>query len=128
MSGVRVYVAMTLALLAELERTRELPAGLPRHTAQAEDEEAEYAALQLAADDSAALLDGPGRRVVVVAELPAEVNEGAPDTGAVVALSQVVAVHADDTDVDPGDPSYADAPELGWWATQEIAELLRLAS
>lgn len=112
----RLYLPLTWAQLRELHETGEAPAGAARLRAEGDDEEAEYAALQDAADASAALLDGPGRRVVVVAEVA---NAEAP-----VALARVVAVHADDAPLDPGSAAYDDPPELGWWATQEIAELL----
>jgi len=80
------------------------------------DEQQEYAALMTAADSSAALLDGPGRRVVLVAELPA----GA-DTEHPVPWKRVVAVHADPVDRPVGaDPD----EDLGWYATQEIPDLL----
>lgn len=113
----RLYLPMTTALLRRLHDDGTVPAEVDRlatDPADEGDEEAEYAVLQDAADASAALLDGPGRRVVVVAEAPA--GEWP------VALRRVVAVHADDADVDPA--AYDDPPELGWWATQEIADLL----
>lgn len=76
-------------------------------------EESEYAALMEAADASAAMVeglaDGSRRRVVVVVE------SGAP---AAPSWAHVVAVHVDsDDDADPDD-------ELGWWATQEIGDLV----
>ena len=84
--------------------------------AEDDSEEAEYAALMTAADASAALLAGPGRRVVVVAELDRE-----PEPGWTVPLERVVAVHADTEDR----PADADPDEdLGWFATQEIPDLL----
>ncbi len=116
----RLYLPLTWAQLRELHGSGEVPAGVARLRAEGEDEEAEYDALQGAADASAQLLDGPGRRVVVVAE--------APDDDAPIALARVVAVHADDEPLDPASAAYDDPPELGWWATQEIAELLRLES
>jgi hypothetical protein len=43
--------------------------------------------------------------------------------GSSVALSDVVAVHADSDDLSPGaDPD--DLDDLGWYATQEIPALL----
>ena len=50
-------------------------------------EESEYAALMAAAVESRALLAGPGRRVVVVAEVA--------DPDGAVAMDRVVAVHVD---------------------------------
>lgn len=82
---------------------------------QAEDdsEESEYAALMGAADASQSRLDGLAdglrRRVVVVVEA------GAPEQPT---WDDVVAVHVDSVDdADPDD-------ELGWWATQEITDLV----
>jgi hypothetical protein len=110
---MRVYLPTTLAGLARLRDDGELSASTPRYLAADEAEEAEYAALMSAAADSAALLDGPGRRVVVVAEVA--------DADGAVALRDVVAVHADPqdrpADADPDD-------DLGWYATQEIGGLL----
>lgn len=113
----RLYLPMTTALLRRLHETGEVPVEVERRPldlGDEGDEEAEYAALQDAADAAAGLLDAPGRRVVVVAQAP-------PDERP-LSLRRVVAVHADDADVDPAD--YDDPPELGWWATQEIADLL----
>ena len=81
--------------------------------AEGDDEASEYDALMTAADASAALLDGPGRRVVVVAEVA--------DISAPVALKDVVAVHADPADrpldADPDD-------DLAWYASQEIEDVV----
>ena len=66
-----------------------------------------------AAAESAELLDGAGRRVVVVADLA--------DPDAVVPLRDVVAVHADPADR----PAGADPDEdLAWYAVQEIDAVL----
>ena len=108
----RVYVPATLALLAELAGG-ELPASVERLVAENDSEEAEYAALLAAAVESRELLGGPGPRVVVVAELP--------DADGPVPLDRVVAVHADD----PGGPGdLGEDDDLGWYATQEIPDLL----
>lgn len=120
----RVYLPATTALLEVLHETGELPAGVTRVRAEGDDEESEYAALQQAADDSAELLDGPGRRVVVVAEIDTGVGVSLADGDGPVPLARVVALHVDDADVDPADAAYADPPELGWWATQELPVLL----
>jgi hypothetical protein len=110
---VRVYVPATLAALAELAARGELPPSTDRFVAADDTEEAEYDALGEAAAASAAMLGGVGRRVVVVAELP--------DPDGAVPLTLVAAVHADTDDVDPG---ATDLPDLGWYAVQEIADLL----
>jgi hypothetical protein len=110
---VRIYLPTTTAGLARLRDERSLPADAERYVADGDSEEQEYAALMAAAADSAGLLEGPGRRVVVVAEVA--------DPDAAVRLRDVVAVHAD-----PGErPAGADADDdLGWYATQEIDALL----
>lgn len=114
--SVRVYLPTTLALLAEQHAAGELLVTADAVTADDDAEEAEYAALMTAADSSAALLDGPGRRVVVVAELDKE-----PEPGWTIPLRRVVAVHADTEDR----PVDADPDEdLAWFATQELVHLL----
>lgn len=111
--SVRVYVPATLEMLARLVEGGEVPADVERVVAEATDEESEYAALMSAADKSAALLGDAGRRVVVVAEVA--------DPAAAVPLARVVAVHADTEDR----PVDADPDEdLGWYASQEIDQLL----
>jgi kynureninase len=123
MSGARqvtrLYVPATLQDLALLDRVGVLSVGDDVVVAPDESEQAEYDALMTAAELSAYLVAelGPGerRRVVIVAEAagPAET----------VSLSDVVAVHADAGDVPPGvDPH--DLEDLGWYATQEIPDLL----
>ena len=110
---MRVYLPTTLAGLARLRDQGSLPASEERYVAADESEEAEYAALVAATADSAALLGGPGRRVVVVADVE--------DADGVVPLAEVVAVHADPEDR----PGGADPDEdLGWYAVQEIGLLL----
>ena len=113
---MRVYLPTTIALLAE--QHAEGAVVVPPDLVIAEDdtEDAEYAALMTAADASAAMHAGAGRRVVVVAELDKE-----PEPGWTVPLKRVVAVHADTEDR----PADADPDEdLGWFATQEIPDLL----
>ena len=109
---MRVYVPATLDLLRGwVEST--VPASAERYVADGEDEENEYAALMSAADASTGLLGGPGRRVVVVAD----VRE--PD--AEISWRDVASVHADTADRPVGaDPD----EDLGWWATQEVPDLL----
>jgi hypothetical protein len=102
-----------LAGLARLSDEGSLTASDERYVADGDTEEQEYAALMAAAADSAALLDGPGRRVVVVADVT--------DPDGEVPLRDVVAVHADPEDRPAGaDPE----DDLGWYATQEIEALL----
>ena len=110
----RIYVPGTLADLAAWSEAGQVPAQTERYVAPDDTEEGEYAALLAAGEAAAALLDGlrdgPGRRVVVVAE--------AADPDAVVPFRDVVAVHADPTPgADPDD-------DLAWYATQEVPRLL----
>lgn len=113
---MRVYLPTTLTLLAEQHAEGALVVTDDLVVAEDDGEDAEYAALMTAADASAALLAGPGRRVVVVAELDRE-----PEPGWTVPMKRVVAVHADVADR----PADADPDEdLGWFATQEIPDLI----
>ena len=110
---VRVYLPTTLRALAGFVSAGEIPEHVEKVVAEGPDEESEYAALMSAADASTALLEGPGRRVVVVAELP--------DATGPVPLDDVVAVHADTEDRAAGaDPD----EDLAWFATQEIGHLI----
>jgi hypothetical protein len=114
--STRVYLPLTTALLAELHATGEVTVTDDAVFAPDDSEDGEYAALMTAADASAALLAGPGRRVVVVAELDKE-----PEAGWTIPLRRIVAVHADPEDR----PADADPDEdLAWFATQEIPHLL----
>jgi len=110
----RVYVPATIEGLRRWVADGLIPADAFEEGFEAPDdtEEGEYAALMSAADASAALLGaGSGRRVVVVVD-----TDVAPaDWG------DVVAVHADLRDR----PAGADPDEdLGWFATQEVPDLL----
>jgi len=113
---VRVYLPTTLAVLAEQYAAGAVVVTEDAVVAEDDGEDAEYAALMTAADASAALLAGAGRRVVVAAELDQE-----PEPGWTVPLKRVVAVHADTEDR----PADADPDEdLAWFATQELPDLL----
>jgi hypothetical protein len=111
---IRAYLPTTIALLAEQHANGEVVVTDQVVVAtEDDDEEAEYDALMTAAETSAALFAGPGRRVVVVAEL-----DKAPEPGWTIPLKRIVAVHADTEDgADPDD-------DLAWFATQEIPFLL----
>ncbi len=109
----RLYLPTTLDLLRAAWAAGQVTPGEDVVVAESDDEEAEYAALMTAADASAELLAGPGRRVVVVAEVASAAAAEHP-----VPLKRVVAVHADPVvrpaDADPDD-------DLAWYATQEVA-------
>jgi hypothetical protein len=127
--------------------TDDLRAALP----DAGEEELEYAALTAAAQDSLGLIteEDPPRRVVVVAEAGSVVRvvgaEGSlVEVDEVIPLRKVVAVHADSEEaaddvaaareawaaVDSGDEAALVIlercldHELGWFATQEIGDLV----
>jgi len=118
----RLYLPATLVLLAELDAGSRVDT-VEAFVAADDSEESEYAALVAAAEGSAQLVTGLGtglrRRVVVVAEVPAE---GAAEPDA-IGIDDVVAVHADPADLGPGGADPDD--DLGWYATQEIPDLLR---
>ncbi|MEI2712376.1 MAG: hypothetical protein V9G04_03530 [Nocardioides sp.] len=107
---MRVYIATTLPELAVWHAQGLVPADGVRFVAPDESEEGEYAALEAAAEASSELLGGLGRRVVVVAETA--------DEDAEVPWSRVEAVHAGAVDDDHRE-------DLGWYATQEIADLVK---
>jgi hypothetical protein len=111
---VRVYLPATLRLLREWAAQGRVPADADRYVADDDSEDAEYDALLAAADASAALVDSPGRRVVLVAE--------PPDADAEVPWRLVAAVHADPAEVDTSSPDDLDVP--GWFAVQEVPDLL----
>jgi hypothetical protein len=115
----RVYVPATVHLLAELDHAGRLPVGDEVVIATDDSEDAEYDALMTAASASAVLageLDpGERRRIVIVAEVSA--------LQVTVDLADVVAVHADADDV-PTDADPDALGDLGWYATQEIPDLL----
>lgn len=110
---MRIYVPTTLPGLAAYVRSGSVPSTAERFVADDDSEEAEYEALVEASEAATALLDEPARRVVVVADVDDE-DEAFP-------ISAIEAVHADTDEVDPGDE---DLPDLGWFATQEIEDLI----
>jgi hypothetical protein len=109
----RVYVPTTLPALAAYLRSGAVPSTTERFVASEESEEAEYEALAEASEAAVGLLNEPGRRVVIVAEVT--------DEEAAFGVDRIEAVHADTDEVDPAED---DLPELGWYATQEIPDLL----
>ncbi|MDQ4051710.1 MAG: hypothetical protein M3237_03290 [Actinomycetota bacterium] len=106
----RIYLPTTLVALAEHVDHGYVPESVERFVAPGDDEESEYAALVAAAEAAEALLDGRGRRVVVVADVD--------DVDGPVAMELVVAVHADTDDAHDADD------DLAWFATQEIRYLI----
>lgn len=109
----RIYLPTTIERVAGLLASGSIVPDPEPFEADGEDEAAEYAALMAAADASAALLDRPGRRVVLVAEVA--------DLSAPIALADLVAVHADvaerQHDADPDE-------DLAWFGVQEIDAIL----
>lgn len=109
----RIYLPATIERLSALLASDRIAPDPEPFEADGDDEAAEYAALMAAADASAALLDGPGRRVVLVAEVA--------DPAAPIALADLVAVHADvaerQHDADPDE-------DLAWFGVQEIDAIL----
>jgi hypothetical protein len=146
---VRVYLPAGPALLRELEESGRLAAD-PDRTAYAvtdevcaelgvgpEDEEGEYAVLAAAALDAVPLTGEVARRVVLVVEARAVPVEGAlVSLPHEVPLSRVQAIQVDDDAAEPvvraaheGDDSALEAladHDLGWFATQELGEVLGL--
>ncbi|MCW2781844.1 MAG: hypothetical protein JWR35_2293 [Marmoricola sp.] len=134
---VRIYVPATLARLAGYVAdggigpppiaAHAVTEALQEEWADGSEDEWEYAALMAAAEDSAALLgpeDRP-RRVVLAVDVP-RVTAGeltAVTVDEAIALRLVAAVHVDTEDIDP---AAGDGPDLGWFATQEIGDLLAL--
>ena len=107
---MRVYLPLTLEQLAEFDTDGSVPASVDKIAAEDESEEAEYAALMTAADASAELNEGSGRRVVLAADVV--------DVAGAVPKKRWAAVHVDtQDDADPDD-------DLAWYAIQEISELL----
>lgn len=139
--STRVYVPVTSTGLATLYADQRLPGPVRAHAvtaalregwAEANEEEWEFSAMYAAADDSAAAYaagtDRP-RRYVVAADVG--LVEAATDADAMatsvvlvegLVWKQVDAVHADLADGDDGPPD--EDGELGWFATQEVGELL----
>jgi len=139
----RVYLPLTGTELAALVAERRLPGPRPAYAVTAElraawpdgdEEEWEYAAMAAAADASWQRRgegDRP-RRVVVAADVGA-VEAAGPGQGehpaAVVvphdvAWRNVASAHVDTDDVTAADVAADDAPELAWFATQELATLV----
>ena len=133
----RVYVPVTLDSLARIAEEGGIgPSPVHAHAVtswlreswpDAEPDDWEYAALMAAADDSVAMLteeDRP-RRVVLVAEvdgLTEDRESTAVSVDAAIAVRLLRAVHADTEDIDPRIPEQLD--DLGWFAVQEIPDLL----
>ena len=134
---VRVYVPASMGSLAQFAEdggigpspvhAHAVTAWLRESWADGNDEEWEYAALMAAADEAAAALtdeDQP-RRVVLVAEVESAIED--PESTEVtvdsaIGMRLVEALHVDTTDVDLSVP--ASLGDLGWFAVQEIPELL----
>lgn len=167
---MRVYLPCTLPALARVATVGELgPAPLTGYAvtpaliewyASGDTEELEYvalteaarASLRMLAEDRADGIKVPGRRVVVVAEVPADAVSTGADLAerarvrlaAAIPIGRIDAVHVDDesavddveaavaalpaADLGDDDARFtvdgAEANELLWYATQEIPDLL----
>ncbi|MPZ62405.1 MAG: hypothetical protein GEU93_14145 [Propionibacteriales bacterium] len=160
---MRVFIPVTRSGLREMVKSGGLgPAPLVGYAvtpalrewyASGDEEELEYAAMTVAARDSLELIaagqNEPARRLVVAVDAPHATPDASVGTAAVVipevvALRDVVAVHADTSDAEAdvaaavavlrdGGPhdddqefvvSAVEAHELAWFATQEVGELL----
>lgn len=136
----RVYLPLDLDRLALLVSERSLPGPLAAHAVTPQLQEAwpdgdeegwEYAALAAAGDESLAGLGEAGagavrRRVVVAADVDETAPRAGEPTAVLVAGVQWRQVAAGHVDVEPLDASITDgedAPELAWFATQELAGL-----
>lgn len=107
---MRAYLPLTLDQLAEFNERGFVPADVDQIVAEDDSEEAEYAALMTAADISASLLVGPGRRVVLAADMV--------ELAVAVPKKSWAAVHVDtDDDADPDD-------DLAWYGIQEIPDVI----
>jgi hypothetical protein len=117
---VRLYLPATIEALAALHSDGAMGVGDDVVVAEGDSEDDEYDALMTAAESAAGLAaelePGERRRVVVVVEVAAS---GLPTT---VTVADVVAVHADPAGV-PDEGAEPDE-DLGWYATQEIADLI----
>lgn len=132
---VRVYLPITLEDLAEVAARGRTTAGLRGHAvtdgvrrewADSDEEQQEYEALCLAADDAKELWTATGvrRRVVLAVDAMATALDDPADPSVVlveheVPLRRIAAVHAD---TDPADAA-VDA-DLCWFAVGEIDSIL----
>ena len=134
---LRVYLPTTRAGLARAGRDRPVPGPLAAHAVtealrrewpDADDEQAEYAALMAAAATSRELAAATGerRRTVLAADVAdeavvpvtSEVDPTLVTLTADVSWRQVAAALVDVAD------DAADDDDLAWFATQEIADLI----
>ena len=138
--SVRIYIPATLTLLTQYVahggvgpapvRARAVTEWLRGAWPEADEEEWEYAALMAAADDSAALLtaEDPPRRVVLAADVAAVVardDSSLVEVDSAFDFSHVRAVHVDTADIAaPAAYDPVELGDLGWYAVQEIPDLL----
>lgn len=137
---MRVYIPVTFVGLGRASSSGALPSsGWRAHVAAGDDEEAEFEALRVAADDSLVELrsepEAPRRRAVVVANVPDEWAELEPDGSVILSrripVERFVAVYADAADAAgdvvaalAGKESTLTSADLLWFARQELAELV----
>lgn len=117
---MRLYLPATIRSLEALHEEGVMPVGDDVVVAEGDSEDEEYDALMTAAESAgmlAAELDpGERRRVVVVAE------SSATQVPSRITWADVVALQADPDDVADEGADLDD--DLGWYATQEIVDLL----
>lgn len=136
---MRVYLPATLPGVARLLAAGQVAGPSAAHAVtpalradhpHAELEELEYDALLAAAAEALALLDDDSsaarRRVVLAADVPDASLAPRPDAGSTavvvsldVPLDRIVSAHVDEAGADPDDD-----PDLLWYATQELSDLL----
>lgn len=139
----RVYLPLNQRELATLVAEQRLPGPRPAYAVtealraawpDGDDEGWEYVAMTAAGEASWQLRDqaDPARRVVVAADVGAvEEVEGDHPTEVRVAHDvvwrNVASAHIDTDDVSAGQVAEGRAPDLAWFATQEIADLVGAA-
>lgn len=135
--STRVYVPVTAGALAELVTQGRLPGPLDAHAVtdalrtewpEGDEEQWEYAALAAAADESWQTRGTEDqRRRVIAADVASVEPRGNEVTGVRVVTDlvwkHVAAAHVDTDDLAAG-PDQDGGPELAWFATQEIADLV----
>jgi hypothetical protein len=134
---MRVYVAATTERLRVLAADGELDGewegfaaddGVRAALGDVEEEELEYALSIAAGEASAAMggdVAGPGRRLVVVADVDTDGVGSDPGTPGAVVYRGSIRLSDVDAVLAGGSGTAGEAEELGWYGVQEIEGLLR---